>query len=63
MTIRKIYINSKFRLSPETTSSSDFTVQLPEVIDVEDNTGLVLTDITIPASWGTIVNNSNDVFI
>ncbi len=63
MNVRKIYINSKFRLSPETTSASDFTGQLPEVIDVEDNTGLVLTDITIPASWGTIVNNSNDVFI
>ena len=61
MKIRKVYVDSKYRLSPDTTTSSNFTVQLNETIECDDNTGLIIDDMCIPNTIGTVINDMNDV--
>ena len=59
MDVRKIYINSKYRISG---TPSNFTVQLPVTIQVPDNTAAVITECTCPAVWGTVIDDLNNVF-
>ena len=56
---KKIYIDSKFRTS-DTTSSSDFKVELPETMSFRQDTVFYLDDITIPHSWESILDNINN---
>ena len=56
---KKIYIDSKFR-SPESTSSSDFKIELPETMSFKQDTVFYLDDITIPHSWESILDNINN---
>ena len=56
---KKIYIDSKYR-SSDSNSSSDFKVELPETMHFKEDTVFHLDDITIPHSWESILENTND---
>ena len=56
---KKIYIDSKFR-SLDSTSSSDFKIELPETMSFQENTVFYVDDITIPHSWDTVLKDIND---
>ena len=56
---KKVYIDSKFR-SVDSSSSSDFKIELPETMSFEENTVVYLDDICIPHSWDAIIDNIND---
>ena len=59
MKYKKIYIDSKFR-SSDSTSSSDFKIELPETMSFQENTVFYLDDICIPHSWDTVIAGIND---
>ena len=59
MDVTKLYISSKHRISGE---PSDFRVQLPETIQYDDDTIAVITEVTIPNSFGTVINGINKEF-
>ena len=56
---KKIYIDSKFR-SPESKSSSDFKIELPETLSFKEDTVFYLDDIQIPHSFESILDNINN---
>ena len=47
---KKIFIDSKYR-TPQSRSSSDFSVELNENLETPEGTRLYVTDISIPAVW------------
>ena len=59
--IKKIYIDSRFK-SSDSTSDSNFKVDLPVPITLPDNTVCYIDDISIPVSWYTIQNGINNEF-
>ena len=52
LTYKKIFIDSKYR-TEQSTSSSDFSIELNENLELPDDTSLYVTDISIPAVWKT----------
>ena len=56
---KKVYIDSKFR-SADSSSSSDFKIELPETMSFEENTVVYLDDICIPHTWDAILDNINN---
>ena len=52
--IKKIYIDSRF-MSSDSQSSSNFKIDLPQNIDLPEDTVFYMDDICIPNSWYTIV--------
>ena len=52
LTYKKIFIDSKYR-TEQSTSSSDFSIELNENLELPDDTSLYVTDISIPAFWKT----------
>ena len=59
--IKKIYIDSRFK-SSDSTSDSNFKVDLPVPITLPDNTVCYIDDISIPVSWYTIQSGINNEF-
>ena len=59
--IKKIYIDSRFKTS-DSASQTDFKIDLPSTLYLPDNTGLFITDISIPVSWYTIDSGRNNLF-
>ena len=47
---KKIFTDSKYR-TPQSRSSSDFSVELNENLETPEGTRLYVTDISIPAVW------------
>ena len=52
LTYKKIFIDSKYG-TEQSTSSSDFSIELNENLELPDDTSLYVTDISIPAVWKT----------
>ena len=52
LTYKKIFIDSKYR-TPQSRSSSDFSVELNENLETPEGTRLYVTDISIPATFKT----------
>ena len=52
LTYKKIFIDSKYR-TPQSRSSSDFSVELNENLETPEGTKLFITDISIPATFKT----------
>ena len=50
LTYKKIFIDSKYR-TDQSRSSSDFSIELNENLELPDDTRLYITDISIPAVW------------
>ena len=49
---KKIFIDSKYR-NNQSKSSSDFSIELNESLELPDDTRLYITDVSIPAVWKT----------
>ena len=52
LTYKKIFIDSEYR-TDQSRSSSDFSIELNENLELPDDTRLYITDISIPAVWKT----------
>ena len=59
--IKKIYVDSKYK-TPDSISTSEFSIQLPETIYMPDNSVFYISDVCIPHSWYTIEENVNNKF-
>ena len=53
---KKIFVDSKYR-SIGSNSSSDFSIELNESLELPDDTRMYVTDISVPAVWKTTENN------
>ena len=54
---KKIYIDSSYKVSG---TSSDFIIDLPETVQLEDNVKCILHEVSIPHSWFSIQQGFND---
>jgi hypothetical protein len=59
--LNRILIDSRFR-QPDSTSTSDFRVELPETVLLDNGLGCVVFDICVPVTWYTVEENVNDKF-
>ena len=73
LTYKKIFVDSKYRL-PQSVSSSDFSIELNENVELPEGTRLHITDISIPAAFKTtevnfyeyiyvMIFDNSDVFV
>ena len=73
LTYKKIFVDSKYRL-PQSNSSSDFSIELNENVELPEGTRLHITDISIPAAFKTtevnfyeyiyvMIFDNSDVFV
>ena len=58
--IKKIYIDTRQKTA-DSTSHSDFSVDLPTTFLMPDDTGFYVEDICLPISWWTIEAGVNDM--
>ena len=54
---KKVYIDSYYKVSG---TSSDFTIDLPETVQLEDNMLCQIHEVSIPHSWYSIQKGVND---
>ena len=54
---KKIYIDSSYKVGG---TSSDFIIDLPETVQLEDNVKCILHEVSIPHSWFSIQRGFND---
>ena len=59
--IRKIYIDSRFK-SKDSVSDTNFKIDLPETFLMPSNTGMFITDVSIPVSWYAIDDTNNILY-
>ena len=57
--ITKIYIDTRYKTS-DSTSSSDFKVELPETITLPRGTKAYITDVSVPNTMTTITEGFSD---
>ena len=57
--IKKIYIDTRFK-SSDSTSDSDFRVDLPTTLLTPEDTGFYIDDACIPHTWYTVETERND---
>ena len=57
--VNKLYIDSQFK-TVDSTSDSQFKIQLPISLDFPEHTKFVIDDINIPHTWTTIEQGVND---
>ena len=57
--INRVLIDSRFR-TPDSKSTSDFRVELPEGLQMGEQMACVTCDISLPVTWYTIETNVND---
>ena len=56
---KKVYIDSYYRVSG---TSSDFTIDLPETVQLEDNMLCQIHEVSIPHSWYSINDTNNNLY-
>jgi len=57
---KKVYIDTKF-MTPDSRSTSDFKIELPETMYFDNNSSVFyIDDVCIPYSWHTVSENLND---
>jgi len=57
---KKVYIDTKF-MTPDSNSTSDFKIELPETIYFDNNSSVFyIDDICLPHSWYTVEENLNN---
>jgi hypothetical protein len=48
-------------MTPDSTSTSDFSIELPETMYFDNNSSVFyIDDFCLPRSWHTIIENIND---
>ena len=57
---KKVYIDSYYRASG---TSSDFTIDLPETVQLEDNMLCQIHEVSIPHSWYSINETNNNFYV
>ena len=56
---KKVYIDSSYKVSG---TSSDFTIDLPETVQLEENMLCQIHEVSIPHSWYSINSTNNNLF-
>ena len=56
---KKVYIDSSYKVSG---TSSDFTIDLPETVQLEDNMLCQIHEVSVPHSWYSINNTNNNLY-
>ena len=56
---KKVYIDSYYKVSG---TPSDFTIDLPETVQLEDNMLCQIHEVSIPHSWYSINNTNNNLY-
>ena len=56
---KKVYIDSSYKVSG---TSSDFTIDLPETVQLEDNMLCQIHEVSIPHSWYSINATNNNIY-
>ena len=56
---KKVYIDSSYRVSG---TSSDFTIDLPETVQLEENILCQIHEVSIPHSWYSINSTNNNLY-
>ena len=56
---KKVYIDSYYRVNG---TSSDFTIDLPETVQLEDNMLCQIHEVSIPLSWYSINETNNNLY-
>ena len=56
---KKVYIDSYYRVSG---TSSDFTIDLPQTVQLEDNMLCQIHEVSIPHSWYSINDTNNNLY-
>ena len=59
--ITKIYVDSRFK-TRESTADTNFSVDLPEMVELGEGVGCLITDITIPHTWYNINQTNNRLY-
>lgn len=57
--VNRILIDSRFR-QPDSTSTTDFRVELPETVYMDTGMTCVVWNVCIPITWHTVEENLND---
>ena len=57
---KKVYIDSSYKVSG---TSSDFTIDLPETVQLEENMLCQIHEVSIPHSWYSINENNNNFYV
>ena len=58
LTFKKVYIDSSYKVSG---TPSDFTIDLPETVQLEDNMLCQIHEVSIPHSWYSINSTNNNI--
>ena len=58
--IRKVYVDSRFRTEG---TNSDFTLDLKQNIETQQNTVAFLDDVTIPHTWYSVAENNRYLYL
>ena len=59
---KKLYIDTRFK-TPDSKSTSDFKIRLPETISFEGNTCFYIDDFTCGHSWTSIEDFNNKFYL
>ena len=59
MKFKKVYIDSVYKVNG---TSSDFIIDLPETVQLEDNVLCQIHEVSIPHSWYSINNTNNNLY-
>ena len=57
--VNRIYVDSRHRMV-DSESTSDFRIELPETMQMDDNMHVIVTDVVIPITWLTVEEDIND---
>ena len=57
---KKVYIDGCYKVSG---ASSEFTIDLPETVQLEDNMLCQIHEVSIPHSWYSINENNNNFYV
>ena len=60
--IRKLYIDSRYR-TPDSNSTSDFEIELPQTVNVERNALGWITDLHLPVTFYNIDDHCNRLYV
>ena len=56
---KKVYIDGSYKVNG---TSSDFTIDLPETVQLEDNMLCQIHEVSIPHSWYSVKNTNNNLY-
>jgi hypothetical protein len=59
--INKIMVDSRFK-TPSSISSTNFTIELNENIQLPDRTGCIVTDVVVPRTWYAVNSTNNRLY-